>query len=57
MSLWVLIVFFKLGYAGGAISQEFSDRAACINALTELKKSVPAFEGGVCVPKATGRRD
>lgn len=57
MSLWVLIVFFKMSSAGGAISQEFEGREACINALAEVRKSMPGFQSGVCVPKTLGRKE
>lgn len=59
MSLWVLMLMFKVstGNSIAALSQEFEGREACINALTEVRKSMPGFQGGVCVPKASGRKE
>ena len=57
MSLWVLLLVFKVstGNSIAAVSQEFDGREACINALAEVRKSMPGFQGGVCVPKAMPR--
>ncbi|WP_020469628.1 hypothetical protein [Zavarzinella formosa] len=53
-SIWVLIVFFKIGYAGGATSLEMPSKEACVAAQQGIAKDRVNFQATYCVSKATG---
>ena len=50
--IWILIVFFQVNSAGGAVSQEFLGEKACREALATVQQMHP-FKAGACVRKAS----
>lgn len=48
---FVLLMFLKTGYGGGALSAEFNSRESCEQAAEELSSKSWASITYVCVPK------
>ena len=52
LTAWVLIVFVRSAYAGGAVSIEMPTESACQRALIQAK-AMGAFQDAICI----NRRD
>lgn len=48
---YILVIFFRLGNASGAIAQEFNSESSCAAALQAIRNEFRAFDAGKCVKK------
>ncbi len=58
MTVWILVMFFKLGYSGGPDHIEFPNKEQCERAWGEIKATMePKMDRiyGVCVERSKGK--
>ena len=52
MEVWILFVFFKMGYGAGLTSAEFSSKERCEAAMVQIRKHGEfASDWTICVRK------
>lgn len=53
---WTLIIFFKAGYAGGAVAMpSVMTETGCVAAIEALKKNAGYFQSADCVNSVNGK--
>lgn len=55
LATWVLVIFFKNGYSGGAVSTEGFTVDSCAAALEKFKEASSYMESADCIDKKTGK--